>query len=464
MHYLRTFLIASIGIFLLASIGLAEEQTLAPAKDNTLFEDSEGELSNGAGETMFAGRTGTTTGGLIRRAVIAFDLTTIPPGSTVTGVELTLQESNPRDAGTQTVTVHRLLKDWGEGDSDGTENPAGPNEGDGAQATSGDATWIHTFFDTQFWDSAGGDFAGDESASTAVTNGSQTWGSTDQLVADVQAWVDDPSSNFGWILIGNEDTIATAKRFDSRTGTTPPQLTVEYDPPQQELTNQIYFPQFATGDGFFSEITLINPNAGTAATAQLVILEQDGQLLPVTLNGNPTPGELEVVIPPNGRRILATDATGELVVGSVTVNSDQPLSGVIVFAGPFGLSGVQATDDFSDGFIGPAERELPSVRGRDVRSGIAIQNLEEESKTIVLELLDVEGTLLATAEVNLPALGQTSLFVDEFDWTAAVDFTDFQGSIRVDTGDDLAAVMIQTRPGQFATLPVEDLVTAAAGP
>ncbi|MGH7613747.1 MAG: hypothetical protein ACREMW_06870 [Gemmatimonadales bacterium] len=42
------------------------------------------------------------------------------------------------------------------------------------------------------------------------------WGSTAQLVADVQGWLADPASNFGWILIGDESATATAKQFDSR--------------------------------------------------------------------------------------------------------------------------------------------------------------------------------------------------------------------------------------------------------
>lgn len=47
-------------------------------------------------------------------------------------------------------------------------------------------------------------------------NGSYTWSSTTELVADVQAWVDDAAANFGWLVTGNEGASPTAKRFDSR--------------------------------------------------------------------------------------------------------------------------------------------------------------------------------------------------------------------------------------------------------
>jgi hypothetical protein len=38
----------------------------------------------------------------------------------------------------------------------------------------------------------------------------------DGMVANVQQWLDQPASNFGWIIIGNESQSATSKRFDSR--------------------------------------------------------------------------------------------------------------------------------------------------------------------------------------------------------------------------------------------------------
>ena len=102
-----------------------------------------------------------------------------------------------------------------------------------ACALTGDATWIHTFFDTSFWTNPGGDFSESISASQEVAfEGSYTWGSTVNMVADVQLWLDQPETNFGWILIGNEDedSGSTAKRFDSRENSVSvrPLLTVDF--------------------------------------------------------------------------------------------------------------------------------------------------------------------------------------------------------------------------------------------
>ena len=48
--------------------------------------------------------------------------------------------------------------------------------------------------------------------------------------ADVQSWLDDPASNFGWLVLGDESEIATAKRFDTRESASPPVLTIIYRP------------------------------------------------------------------------------------------------------------------------------------------------------------------------------------------------------------------------------------------
>jgi len=47
---------------------------------------------------------------------------------------------------------------------------------------------------------------------------------------DVQSWLDDPASNFGWLVFGDESQILTAKRFDTRESASPPLLTIIYRP------------------------------------------------------------------------------------------------------------------------------------------------------------------------------------------------------------------------------------------
>src|SRR4029450_6227331 len=197
--------VASIG-FVIAlvcpGVASANPPTLRAIRDATLIESPTGALANGAGPYFFAGRTGQASGSM-RRGVLAFDVAAhVPPGVTVTAVRLTLHMSQS-NAGPAPTSLHRALAAWGEGSS------SAPG-GSGAPAAPGDATWIHTFYDQSFWTSPGGDFLAAPSASELVGGeGWYTWDSTPELVADVQSWLDDPASNHGWILVGEESAQST---------------------------------------------------------------------------------------------------------------------------------------------------------------------------------------------------------------------------------------------------------------
>jgi len=222
---LTAALAAAIG-YICTTLASANIVNIMPSKDNTLYEydPAEGDHSNGAGFHFFAGENGM---GELRRGVLAFDVAgTIPPGSTIIAVTLSMNMSMTQ-AGAVTVELHKLLADWGEGTS---HAPMG--EGDGAPATPNDATWRHRFFDTVFWTTQGGDFSATVSASQSVGGiGQYTWSSA-QMVADVQSWLDNPASNFGWLVLGGETAIAMAKRFDSRESASPPMLTIEFSGPR----------------------------------------------------------------------------------------------------------------------------------------------------------------------------------------------------------------------------------------
>jgi MYXO-CTERM domain-containing protein len=200
--------------------------TLEPVRDNTLIESTDGSRSNGAYERFFSGRTNQAAGS-IRRAVLAFDVAgAVPAGSTIQSV--TLQLTHISSNGPQNVGLHLLQADWGEGSSSNSG-------GSGAPSATGDATWLHTFFSTSVWTNLGGDFDATASAVTGVNLSSTTlptWSSA-QMAVDVQGWLDDPGSQFGWVLIGNESTNQTSQSFGSREqlqSAARPQLLIQYTP------------------------------------------------------------------------------------------------------------------------------------------------------------------------------------------------------------------------------------------
>ncbi|GAB4194523.1 MAG: hypothetical protein Tsb002_26150 [Wenzhouxiangellaceae bacterium] len=225
-------LIGLVSLLLGSAHALAQSTTLdlLPSQDNTLYERVAGDVSNGAGQWLFFGRTGPNNNMLLRRALMAFDLSAIPPGSEVldASLSITVDMVPPMPTGFD-ATLHRLTTAWGEGPS-----VAPGVGGSGGPAAIGDATWLHTFFDTDLWSTAGGDFAAQPSATTAIGAGvgTFTFAATPELIADIQAWVNQPASNFGWIILGEENNPQNARRIHSResTGGNPPLLSIEFIP------------------------------------------------------------------------------------------------------------------------------------------------------------------------------------------------------------------------------------------
>jgi hypothetical protein len=67
--------------------------------------------------------------------------------------------------------------------------------------------------------------------------GAYTFASASNLIADVQAWLTNPASNFGWVLMSQSENITeTARRFGSREDAdNAPTLVVEYSASAQEF-------------------------------------------------------------------------------------------------------------------------------------------------------------------------------------------------------------------------------------
>ncbi len=190
-------------------------------RDNTMYEESVNE-SNGMGDFFF---TGINDNDEIRRSLLRFDLSSIPSNAIVSNVQLTLFCS--RSLGTFVVNVHKLNNDWGEGNSH-----APGQEGGGAAAQAGDATWGFRFWNTDAWAVNGGDFDATISSTTTASNGAFSTFTGATLIADVQGWISSSANNFGWLLKGPETNSGEASRFNSRqNASNQPSLQVTYTVP-----------------------------------------------------------------------------------------------------------------------------------------------------------------------------------------------------------------------------------------
>ena len=196
-------------------------------KDNTIFENVPNNSGGGAAG-IFSGNNNTPAK---RRGLIAFDVAAnVPAGATITGVELSMYLANAPNTNNQTIGLHKMLFNWGENTAD-TSSPAVSGAGNGVPALAGDATWNENFFGTSTWASLGtttgpgatNAFVTPASGSAVVggaIDNQQKWLTTGGLVADVQAWLNSPSTNFGWAIVNaNETSSQTMKAFYSRQAT-----------------------------------------------------------------------------------------------------------------------------------------------------------------------------------------------------------------------------------------------------
>jgi hypothetical protein len=201
--------------------------TIPCGRDNTLYEDPTGQLSNGSGQYVFAGSNGA---GQRRRAVLWFDVHgAVPAGASVLSATLRLNVSRASSPGSVTMQVFRLLADFGEGASVGASG-----EGGGAPAQPPDATWLHSQFPSTFWVQAGGDYDPVPRTTVGVpAAGTVVVGTSLPMIGDVQEWLRAPQQNHGWLLRDAETATSTSRRFDSRNNVDPlvrPVLTVVYQP------------------------------------------------------------------------------------------------------------------------------------------------------------------------------------------------------------------------------------------
>lgn len=209
----------------LICLGLAPEANadtanLIPSADTSLFaHDPDNNL--GSSDSVAAGTTaGLGAAAAKSRALFKFDVASkVPTNALISSVRLTLRVTKaPTPRVNSTFDLRKVLVSWGEGKKSGAT---------GGRATVGEATWKlrstgSATVPAVAWSAPGGvagtDFSGAVSSSTQVLGtGAFVFPSSASMVADVQAWLQDTNSNFGWCLVSESESSArTARRFGSR--------------------------------------------------------------------------------------------------------------------------------------------------------------------------------------------------------------------------------------------------------
>jgi hypothetical protein len=403
-------------IALSPSAGAQETVELEPVADVTLYEDS-GTTANGAGSHIFVGRTENRNGANERRALLAFDVSgSIPAGAVVQSVELEVS-LNKTISGAQTIELRRVTESWTEGSSD----PSG-QEGGGTSSSSGDSTWTHRSLPGLTWSTEGGTFVAGASGSQQVAAvGGYTFASTAQMVADVQGWLDDPASNFGWVMIMPSAPVGSAKRFASRQNSSSddrPKLTITYqaDDGGPELEERYPFPASNAGGsgGSFFITTVDILNAGpSAASVRIQRLERDAD------NSAALESTLFTLEPGEVRRFdnvlgEAFGANGENFAGGAAVLSDSDQ--LLVMTRTFDSSGVGTKGAAlpavpASGLVAAGERVtvLFLSDNPEFRSNLGLLSGVDFQIAVQWELFDSDGNSLGTGSRNLPPFGVTQV-------------------------------------------------------
>ena len=286
---LKTHLWLALGGFALRAG--AASLTNNSSADTSLLEIEPAHNNGGQGFTISGALQNPPVNPLRTRALYRFDFTALPTNTLIRAVvlELTVTRQPGDGLANSAFGIHRMLRPWGEGTNVAIDHP-----GQGTPATAGEATWSHSFFPTNAWAAAGGaadvDFVGAESSFADVTidGTSPRFATTPELVDDLQSWVNNPQSNFGWILISDaEDTAFTARHFGSREDpNNHPNLEIEFlVPPRFDSAQRIgsqfqmrftpwpgqsYTVQFRTNFTTADWQTLTNLGLATNATQILV--------------------------------------------------------------------------------------------------------------------------------------------------------------------------------------------------
>ncbi len=226
----RSLSLLVLGFASLCASAGATTVDLIPVADTAIFSAYP---DNNFGNSTL--ETGTNGVGAPGRALIRFDLSSIPANAIITDVELTMTVVRvpPGDQHAGPIisdfNLYKMLVPW-------TEGTSGTNSGSIAQV--GETTWDELGAGgVAAWGAPGGqvgtDFENNPSTTAGVgtTVGPIVWGTTPQFVADVQSWLDDPSQNFGFISISDQESSpGSARRMASResAGSSAPTLTVTY--------------------------------------------------------------------------------------------------------------------------------------------------------------------------------------------------------------------------------------------
>ena len=228
----------------------------------------------------------------------------------------------------------------------------------------------------------------------------------------------------------------------------------------------VYFPHFAAGGGWMTQVILVNPTDSTI-TGTVGFLGPGSDTIaasPVvlTLDDGSTGSNFDYSIPPrSAQRFITSNPFGTLKAGSVraTPNSGNTTpSGLVVFSyAPAGKTlseaGVPALPKGSAFRVYAEASGMPGQMG-SISTGLAITNVGDTSNMVTLEVTHLDGSLATVPEtLTLPPSGQVARFLNDI--FSLPD--NFSGVLRVTSTADVAIVALRLRVNENNEIKVTTL-------
>ena len=237
--------------------------------------------------------------------------------------------------------------------------------------------------------------------------------------------------------------------------------TLPVAPLSSTASDTVYFPHFADGSGWVTQVILVNPTdrtitgtvgflgpgSGTVPASPVILALADGR----------TGSSFDYSIPArSAQRFTTSNPAGGLAGGSVRAT---PSSGNAAPSGLVVFSYVQDGTTVSEAGVpalpkGTAFRTYVEASGTpeqagSIRSGLAITNTAATSNTVTLEVTRLDGSLAAAPKtLSLPPSGQVARFLDEI--FSLPD--NFSGVLRVTSTADVAMVALRLRVNERGEL------------
>jgi hypothetical protein len=209
-------------------------------------------------------------------------------------------------------------------------------------------------------------------------------------------------------------------------------------------------PYFADGSGWTTQILLVNPSdSAISGTVQFIDRGSDtagGQPVNVRVNGQ-SAATFPYSIPPRSSRRIATSGGGILTTGSVRIipssGSGAPSVSNVFSYKPGAITVSEAGTPVvpaGHAFRMYAESSGKSGEPGSTQSGIAIANPSTGAVTVQLDLTNLAGSIIGSANLRVPANGEVATFLDQISGFGTLPAA-FQGVVRLTSSSSAVSIV-----------------------